>query len=110
MKGLRCENGAVNCIDPWTNAILEDNRGKLRLKRLEEIDPLMTRQSRNFCSNDCAISENPIGEGTVSGDIDNDAKMKLVCNPDKNSITSLAVLQNWIHCYHLSLALLFVLF
>ena len=70
----------------------------------------MTRQSRNFCTNDCAISENPIGEGTVSWDIDNDAKMKLVCNPDKNSITSLAVLQNWIHCYHLNLVFLFVLF
>jgi len=50
----------------------------------------MTRQSRNFCSNDCAISENPIGEGTVSGNIDNDAKMKLVCNSDKNLIASLA--------------------
>ena len=43
VKGLRCENGAVNCIDPWTNAISEEKRGKLRFKRLEEIDPLMTR-------------------------------------------------------------------
>jgi hypothetical protein len=42
MKGLRCENGAVNCIDPWTNAIQEVKRGKLRFKRLEKIDSLMT--------------------------------------------------------------------
>ncbi len=82
MKGLRCENGAVNCIDPWTNAISEEKRGKLRFKRLEEIDPLMTRQSRNFCSNDCSVSENSIGERTVSGNIDNDGKMELVSNPD----------------------------
>jgi hypothetical protein len=60
-------------------------------KRFEEIDPLMTRQSWNFCSNDCAVSENSIGEGTVSRDIDNDAKMELISDSDKNPITPLTV-------------------
>ena len=58
----------------------------------------MTRQSRNFCSNDCAISENPIGEGTVSGNIDNDSKMELIGNSDKNLIASLTNIFCLFHC------------
>ena len=98
MKGLRCENGAVNYIDPWTNAITEENRGKLRFKRFEEIDPLMLRQSRNLCSNDCAISKNPVRKRTVSGHIDNDAEMELVRNPDKNLVSPLANIFCLFHC------------
>jgi len=79
------------------NAFTEENRGKLRFKRFEEIDPLMDRQSRNFSSHNRTISENPIRERAISGNIDNDAEMKLVSNPDKNPVASLAVFQNRIH-------------
>ena len=60
----------------------------------------MLRQSRNFCSHNRTISENPIRERTISGHIDNDAEMELVGNPDKNLIASLANICCLFHCIY----------
>ena len=103
-KGLRGENGAVNCR---TRSGRKSNEGKqrqaalpgvtLRLERLENVDALWTQDRRNFCANDRAVLQWCVCPGTIASDIDNDAKMKLIGYPDKNEITTLAVFLSGFH-------------
>jgi hypothetical protein len=71
----------------------------LRLERLEEVDALWMRDGWYFCADDGAVPERCVRPGAITGDIDNDANMKLVGYRDQNKIATPAVFLNLFHCH-----------
>jgi hypothetical protein len=103
-KGLRGENGAVNCRTRSGRTQNQAKRGRVRLlveklsfERLEEIDALWTQDRRNFGANDRSLFQWCVCPGTIASNVDNGAEMKFVGYPDKDKITTLAVFLNLFH-------------